>query len=71
MFDINKYPKSLGQDTVLKKVGHFLDVFTGKSGWENHTRLKVVSTPKGKFLSHVHGKKLPTNIFKTLSTQVT
>ena len=70
MFDILKYPKSLGQDLVVKKVGHIIDVFFGKDGWKPHARFMVKRTVRGNFLSQVSGDKVPQNIFKQVIEKV-
>ena len=71
MFDINKYPKSLGQDVVIKKVGHStIDVFFGKEGWATHARFTTKRTARGTFLSQVSGDKVPQAIFKTVIEKV-
>lgn len=72
MFDINKYPKTLGQSLVVKKVGHnVVDTFFGQNGWENHARFHITKTKKGTFLSQTSGKKLPQHIFKQVIEKVT
>lgn len=70
MFDILKYPKTLGKDLVIKKVGHFVDAFFGKEGWNTHARFSVKRTPRGVFLSQVSGDKVPQAIFKNIIEQV-
>jgi len=70
MFNIDTYPKTLGKDLVVKKVGHFVDTFYGKDGWNNHARFKIVTTKNDKFLSQVSGHKLPHHIFKQVTSQV-
>jgi len=69
-FDIKKYVKKLGQDVVVQKVGHVIDVFFGNSGWTPHARFVLKRTQKGMFLSQVSGDKVPASVFKTVITKV-
>lgn len=70
MFNILNYQKSLGQDLVVKKVGHIIDVFFGKDSWKPHARFTVKRTLRGNFLSQVSGDKVPQNIFKQVIEKV-
>jgi len=70
MFDIATYPKSLGKDLVIKKVGHIVDAFFGKDGWKPHARFHIKRTSRGTFLSQVSGDKVPQNIFKQVLEKV-
>jgi len=72
MFNIANYTRCLGNDLVIKQVGHtIVDTFFGKNGWENHARFHITKTKKGTFLSQMSGKKLPTKLFKQLLAKVT
>ena len=64
------FPCNLGQDTVIIKSGHVLDVFFGKDGWNPHARFLVKQTPKGKFLQQRGGDKVPASVFKQVLSYV-
>jgi hypothetical protein len=70
MFNIANYPTSLGQDLVIKKVGHIVDTFFGKDGWKPHARFHIKRTSRGTFLSQVNGDKVPQHIFKSILEKV-
>jgi len=70
MFDITNYPKSLGQDLVIKKVGHTIDIFFGNNGWTPTARFVTKRSARGTFLSQVSGDKVPQSIFKEVLKKV-
>lgn len=69
-FDIKKYKSKLGQDVAIFKVGHFVDVFVGKDGFNSHTRFTTKRTNKGLFLDHHSGYPLPNSAFKFVVSEV-
>lgn len=69
-FNIAKYNKKLGKDVAIMKVGHHVDVFFGKDGWEPHARFAIKRTNRGAFLSQVSGDKLPQHIFQSVIKEV-
>lgn len=69
-FDIKKYPKKLGQDVAIFKSGHFVDVFVGTDGFNNHTRFTSKKTAKGVFLDHHSGHPLSNAVFKFVISEV-
>lgn len=69
-FDISKYQKKLGNDLVIFRNAHNIDVFFGKSGWTNHSRFTAKRTPKGIFINQQSGAKLPAHHFKQLLSEV-
>lgn len=64
------FPANLGKDVVIINVGHFVDVFFGKEGWEPHARFQIKQTPKGKFVTAVKGDKVPSSVFKQVLNYV-
>ena len=69
-FKIENYSKTLGQDLVIRKVGHIIDIFYGNNGWEPHARFNSKRTSRGTFLTQIAGNKVPSHIFKQLINQV-
>ena len=69
-FNITKYKKKLGKDLVVFKVGHLLDVFFGKDGWEPHARFLVRKHQLGNNLTQIKGDKVPHHIYQQLLNEV-
>lgn len=65
-----KHINKLGGDVVILKHNHVVDVFFGKDGWNQHSRLVAKRTQRGIFLTHVSGENLPNAIFKFVILEV-
>lgn len=64
-----KFPTNLGQDVVILKANHVIDVFYGKAGWENHTRFLHRRTKNGPVLTQISGK-CPTSVYNEVLQKV-
>ena len=57
---------------VIRKAGHFVDVFTGNFGWDNHTRFFMAKnhTTKRNSLKFISGKSLTPTEFNYVYGEV-
>lgn len=65
-----KFPNNLGNDVVVIKANHVVDVFFGNNGWEPHARFITRKTEKGTFLTQVNGGKVPSHVFNQVLQKV-
>lgn len=69
-FNIAKHKKVLGENIVIMKVGHFIDVFYGNDGFNDHARFVGKKTPKGIFITQLTGERIPTDVYKNILSKV-
>lgn len=65
-----KFPNNLGQEVVVLRANHVVDVFFGKNGWDTHARFIQRKTNKGMFLNQVSGIKVPVSVFNQVMQKV-
>ncbi len=69
MFDINKYPKKLGNQLAIYQHNNHIDVFYGE-GWASHVRFTKKRTPSGTHLTKATQQAIPTQLYQQILQEI-